>query len=90
VRQVLVATDVLAEGIDVPACNVVVCFDEIQNTRCFAQMRGRARSKDGSFIALVGSGEGGNSVMRLEREADHYRLGALPGEEVGGWASPPY
>eukprot|EP00952_Eustigmatos_sp_NYUAD-ZCMA_P004037 17703-Eustigmatos_ZCMA.PRE.1 len=29
--QVLIATDVLAEGIDVPACRMVVTFEEINN-----------------------------------------------------------
>lgn len=41
--NLLVATSVLEEGIDVPACNLVVCMDKPANLKSFIQRRGRAR-----------------------------------------------
>ncbi|OAP55435.1 hypothetical protein AYL99_10408 [Fonsecaea erecta] len=46
-----VATSVLEEGIDVPAMNLVICFDERPTFRSFLQSRGRARQK-GSRLVL--------------------------------------
>lgn len=44
--NLLVATSVLEEGIDVPACNLVICFDTPTTSKSFIQRRGRARMKD--------------------------------------------
>lgn len=41
--NLLVATSVLEEGIDVPACNLVICVDKPANLKSFIQRRGRAR-----------------------------------------------
>lgn len=41
--NLLVATSVLEEGIDVPACNLVICLDKPANLKSFIQRRGRAR-----------------------------------------------
>lgn len=53
-RQInlLVATSVIEEGIDVPACNLVVCIDELTSLKAFIQRRGRAR-EDGSQLHLL-------------------------------------
>lgn len=53
--DLLVATSVLEEGIDVPACNMVLCFDSPRNLKSFVQRRGRARKKDSDLILLVDS-----------------------------------
>ncbi|KAM0336378.1 hypothetical protein ACHAPQ_004233 [Fusarium lateritium] len=50
--NLLVATSVLEEGIDVPACNLVVCFDETTTLKSFIQRRGRARMQESKMIAL--------------------------------------
>ena len=49
---VLLATSVAEEGMDVPAANCVVRFDEVQTPVSLVQSRGRARQQDSSFIAL--------------------------------------
>ncbi|PTB63028.1 P-loop containing nucleoside triphosphate hydrolase protein [Trichoderma citrinoviride] len=48
--NLLIATSVLEEGIDVPACNLVICFDEPTTPKAFIQRRGRARSKDSRLV----------------------------------------
>ncbi|PHH90283.1 hypothetical protein CDD83_4084 [Cordyceps sp. RAO-2017] len=50
--NLLVATSVLEEGIDVPACNLIVCFDKPDSLRAFVQRRGRARMSKSKLIWL--------------------------------------
>ncbi|KAH7040109.1 uncharacterized protein B0I36DRAFT_259264 [Microdochium trichocladiopsis] len=50
--NLLVATTVLEEGIDVPACNLVVCFDPPRNLKSFIQRRGRARKGTARLVLL--------------------------------------
>lgn len=56
--NLLVATSVLEEGIDVPVCNMVLCFDQPPNLKSFVQRRGRARKKDSSLIILAEASAG--------------------------------
>jgi len=53
--DIVIATDVLEEGVDVPACNLVVCFDKPSNLKSFVQRRGRARQKDSQLILFLDS-----------------------------------
>ncbi|KAM0261033.1 hypothetical protein ACHAQJ_002472 [Trichoderma viride] len=48
--NLLIATSVLEEGIDVPACNLVICFDTPKTSKSFIQRRGRARMKDSRLV----------------------------------------
>lgn len=51
--NVLIATNVLEEGIDVPACNMVICFDPPKDLRSFIQRRGRARDRQSRLILFI-------------------------------------
>lgn len=51
--NLVIATNVLEEGIDVPACNVVVCFQQPANLKSFVQRRGRARHRESKLILLL-------------------------------------
>ncbi|POR32920.1 Dicer-like protein 2 [Tolypocladium paradoxum] len=51
--NLLVATAVLEEGIDVPACNLVVCFDSPETPKAFIQRRGRARMRESKLVLLT-------------------------------------
>ncbi len=51
--RVLIATDVVEEGLDVPSCNLVCCFNPIKNVKSFVQMQGRAREADSQFVVLT-------------------------------------
>ncbi|KAG5946219.1 hypothetical protein E4U59_004274 [Claviceps monticola] len=50
--NILIATSVLEEGIDVPACNMVICFDHPSTPKAFVQRRGRARMGDSRLLLL--------------------------------------
>ncbi|KAF1736084.1 Dicer-like protein 2 [Beauveria bassiana] len=54
--NLLVATSVLEEGIDIPACNLVICFDSPKNPKSFIQRRGRARMQDSQLIIFTHQG----------------------------------
>ncbi|KAK4507050.1 hypothetical protein PRZ48_000784 [Zasmidium cellare] len=52
-KNIMIATNVLEEGIDVSACNLVVCFDPPKNLVSFVQRRGRARQKESNYYLFV-------------------------------------
>ncbi|KAK2591741.1 Dicer-like protein 2 [Conoideocrella luteorostrata] len=51
--NILIATSVLEEGIDVPACNMVICFDQPSTPKSFIQRRGRARMTDSKLLLFT-------------------------------------
>ncbi|CEJ94172.1 hypothetical protein VHEMI09720 [[Torrubiella] hemipterigena] len=55
--NLLIATSVLEEGIDVPACNLVVCFDFPATPKAFIQRRGRARMNDSKILMFTEQSE---------------------------------
>ena len=50
--NLLVATTVMEEGIDVPACNMVICMEKPANLKSFIQRRGRARMSSSRLYLL--------------------------------------
>ena len=55
--NVLVATQVIEEGLDVISCNVVLSYNMIFNIKSFIQMKGRARLPNSEFIILAHTSE---------------------------------
>ena len=51
--NLLIATSVVEEGLDIPKCNVVCRFDFPKNFRSYVQSKGRARAKDSRYYMLV-------------------------------------
>ncbi|CAO4371830.1 unnamed protein product [Caenorhabditis nigoni] len=51
--NVLIATSVLEEGVDVKQCNVVIKFDRPLDMRSYVQSKGRARKPGSRYIVLV-------------------------------------
>ncbi|GBN04632.1 Endoribonuclease Dicer [Araneus ventricosus] len=51
--NVLVATRVLEEGIDIRQCNLVVRFDLPDDYRSYVQSKGRARAKNSNYVLLI-------------------------------------
>ncbi|KAI1132220.1 RNase3 domain-containing protein [Nemania abortiva] len=65
--NLLIATSVAEEGIDVPACNLVICFNTPPNVKSFIQRRGRARMENSKIILLLEeSSDQYDSWMALE------------------------
>lgn len=60
--NLLVATSVLEEGIDVPACNLVISFDESPTVKSYIQRRGRARQPVSDYVILVDEASTGKST----------------------------
>jgi dsRNA-specific ribonuclease len=54
-KNLIIATSALEEGIDISACNVVVCFNKPPNLKSFIQRRGRARHEKSTFALFSAS-----------------------------------
>ena len=87
--NLLVATSVVEEGVDVPKCNSVIRFDFPPNFRSYIQSKGRARAKESKYILLLEEGEEGRKRQAelkdysdLEKELQSICRGrSVPGEE---------
>ncbi|XP_035891817.1 endoribonuclease Dicer [Anopheles stephensi] len=51
--NVLCATNVLEEGIDLQMCNMVIMFDEPKSYAAFMQSKGRARMKTSTYLLMT-------------------------------------
>ncbi|KAH8771438.1 hypothetical protein BGZ57DRAFT_764452 [Hyaloscypha finlandica] len=66
-KNIIIATSALEEGIDVSACNVVICFNKPPNLKSFIQRRGRARHEKSTFMILLSSGDNADLGAAWER-----------------------
>lgn len=53
VKNLVVATSVAEEGLDIPNCGTVVRWDRPSNVVSWVQSRGRARHKESTFILML-------------------------------------
>ncbi|KAJ8308770.1 hypothetical protein KUTeg_013644 [Tegillarca granosa] len=51
--NLLISTNVLEDGIDLPKCNLVVKFDSPKDYRSYCQSKGRARARDAEYVLMV-------------------------------------
>ncbi|KAJ1531645.1 hypothetical protein ONE63_000316 [Megalurothrips usitatus] len=63
--NLLIATSVLEEGMELPRCNLVVRFDEPQSYRSYVHCKGRARAADAHFVLLVEKASSPSFVREL-------------------------
>ncbi|XP_070496244.1 endoribonuclease Dcr-2 isoform X2 [Chironomus tepperi] len=54
--NVIVCTNVLEEGIDLQACNLVMIYDPPKTPRSYVQSRGRARDDESKYIVMLDKG----------------------------------
>ena len=89
-KNVIFATSVLEEGIDISSCHVVICFDEAANLKSFIQRRGRARKAKSKFVMMRSKEnlrEKAKTWQELEREMiklyqdDQRQLGELQAKD---------
>lgn len=55
--NLLIATSVIEEGVDVPKCSFVCKFDPPLNYRSYVQSKGRARSKTSNYYIMIEDAE---------------------------------
>lgn len=55
--NLLVSTQVLEEGVDIPNCSFVCKFDPPNNYRSYVQSKGRGRHKDSRYIIFINESE---------------------------------
>ncbi|GAB2277169.1 hypothetical protein Dimus_011876 [Dionaea muscipula] len=55
--NIIVATSILEEGLDVQSCNLVIRFDPSATVCSFIQSKGRARMQNSDFLIMVKSGD---------------------------------
>ncbi|KAK2990486.1 hypothetical protein RJ640_011653 [Escallonia rubra] len=63
--NIIVATSILEEGLDVQSCDLVIRFDPSATVCSFIQSRGRARMQNSVFLLLVES-EDSSTLSRVE------------------------
>ncbi|XP_015776860.1 PREDICTED: endoribonuclease Dicer-like [Acropora digitifera] len=64
--NLLIATCVVEEGLDIPKCNLVCRFDFPKTFRSYVQSKGRARARDSCYCLLVDSEEKMEKTCELE------------------------
>ncbi|KAG0238750.1 Dicer-like protein 1 [Actinomortierella wolfii] len=64
--NLLVATKVAEEGLDIPSCNVVVRYDPVDSAISYIQSRGRARQHQSLFVLFL-EHENRKSEAAMER-----------------------
>ena len=69
-KNLIIATSVCEEGIDIAACNVVICFEPPPNLKSFIQRRGRARSTKSKYIIMFPEGQEKIILEWYELEAE--------------------
>eukprot|EP01035_Chromulina_nebulosa_P036939 gene36939-49837_t len=55
--NILIATNIAEEGLDIKSCQVVINFDHPQTAKSFIQRMGRARATSASMISLIARGD---------------------------------
>ncbi|KAI2675933.1 hypothetical protein CBS147355_6114 [Penicillium roqueforti] len=77
--DLIITTNALEEGIDIPACNTIISFDRPLNLSSFIQRRGRARQKQSTFIIFANSKHEEEELRKLieleDRLVQTYRDG---------------
>jgi endoribonuclease Dicer len=72
--NVLVATSVVEEGVDLQACSFVIAFDALTTIKSYIQMKGRARQKSAKFYFFENDHVAGlntKDASRLEKRIEN-------------------
>jgi ERCC4-related helicase len=83
--NLVLATSVLEEGIDIPSCHLVICFERPKNLKSFIQRRGRARKEKSKLILFTSETDKNSSPAvweSLEEEMKEVYLNDLREAEL--------
>ncbi|KAJ2871850.1 Dicer-like protein 1 [Coemansia aciculifera] len=80
--NLIFATQVAEEGVDIQPCNVVVRFDMPNTATSLIQSRGRARMQNSQFIVMVPEMSDSERSMAASDGAAAGIVAALPGEDI--------
>ncbi|KAK5650697.1 hypothetical protein RI129_001726 [Pyrocoelia pectoralis] len=71
--NLLVSSNVLEEGVDIPTCSLVINFDSVNNYRAYIQSKGRARHSDSFYYMLVNEGlrDDFNKKYEIMKQVEH-------------------
>jgi Lhr-like helicase len=72
--NMVIATNVLEEGIDISSCNLVICFNKPANLKSFIQRRGRAREKKSTFVMMLAQDDMARRKDWAAMEADMLKM----------------
>ena len=81
--NILVATSVLEEGIDVPACNLVIRYEHVTNEIAKVQAEGRARAENSEGITIVSNTSNKMFQELLNEEKDQIVKDAMGFVPIG-------
>ena len=74
--QVIVATSVAEEGLDLPLCELVIQMDPPSSVTALVQVRGRARHKDAVFVAICRDDEQAKRIQDLLKREENMQQAA--------------
>lgn len=72
--NILIATSVLEEGIDVPICNVVIRYDFPMTFRAYCQSKGRARDKSSLYFLMVDISDEKTKANCIKKLRSYYKV----------------
>lgn len=72
-KNLVISTSILEEGIDISACNVVICFESPPNLKSFIQRRGRARQSKSKYIIMFEQERGREIMSKWQKLEDEMK-----------------
>lgn len=73
--NLLISTNILEDGVDIPKCNLVIRFDAPNNFISYVNSKGRARSNDSYYILMLLKDEVDRTLNSL---SSYYALQEVP------------
>jgi endoribonuclease Dicer len=63
--NLICASSVLEEGIDLQMCNVVIAYDAPKTFTSYAQTKGRARMRESQYVVMIDAGDSTKMLTKI-------------------------